>query len=224
MGTRVTSTSSHLEPPSDGLATSSDLPLGDPASFLGMQFSSDPDTLPHDHASVLTPWPSYHNLPSSPTSQRLDYLQYRYARLANNQDAWSPLHVTGMPVNSFHVGIRHLGEAPPMSGLDRRYSTGQQSTPSENDSQYTGIYLSDSGYGTRSCATRSVTTSSQAFEPVNSPSLAPHEPEREDQLPDWDLNVQRSSELVYEVAEGAETPSLVCPDLAYGMKKMYDEG
>ncbi|PLB44724.1 hypothetical protein P170DRAFT_439974 [Aspergillus steynii IBT 23096] len=213
MGTRVTSTSSHLEPPSDGLATSPELPLGDPASFLGVQFSSDPDILPHDHASVLNPWPLHHNLPSSPTSHRFDYLQYRHARLGNNQDAWSPLQVTGMPVNPFHYGIRHLGETPQMGGLDRRYSTGQQSTPSENESQYTGIHPSDSGYGTRSCATRSVTTSSQAFEPAYSPSLAPHEPDPEDQLPDWDLNFQPSGELGYDAVEKIETPSLLCPDV-----------
>ncbi|KAK1139109.1 hypothetical protein N8T08_001295 [Aspergillus melleus] len=194
MGTRVISTSSHSDPSSDGLAAPSDLALGDPTSFLGMQFSSDPDIFPHDHASVLNPWPSHHNLPSSPSSHRFDYLQYRHARLVNNQDAWSPLQVTAMSVNPFQFGLRHFGETTQMGGFDRRYSTGQQSTPSENDSQYTGIRPSDSGYGTHSCASRSITTSSQVFEPAYSPSLAPHELESEDRLPNWDLNVQRYGE------------------------------
>ncbi|KAI9044605.1 putative C2H2 finger domain protein [Aspergillus affinis] len=213
MDTRVTSTSSHPDPSSDGLEASSDLALGDPATLLGMQFSPNPDILPHDHASVLNTWPSYHNLPSSPTSHRFDYLQYRHARLMDNQDAWSPLQMTGMPVNPFQFGIRHHGETPQMGGFDRRYSTGQQSAHSENDSQCTGIRQSDPGYGTHSCASRSVTTSSQAFEAAYSPSLAPHELESEDKLPSWDISVQQYGEQGCEVAERMETSSLVCTDV-----------
>ncbi|KAH8433645.1 putative C2H2 finger domain protein [Aspergillus melleus] len=213
MGTRVISTSSHSDPSSDGLAAPSDLALGDPTSFLGMQFSSDPDIFPHDHASILNPWPSHHNLPSSPSSHRFDYLQYRHARLVNNQDAWSPLQVTAMSVNPIQFDLRHFGETTQMGGFDRRHSTGQQSTPSENDSQYTGIRPSDSGYGTHSCASRSVTTSSQAFEPAYSPSLAPHELESEDRLPNWDLNVQRYGEQGCEVPERIETQPFICSDI-----------
>ncbi|KAL4888699.1 hypothetical protein BDV59DRAFT_136847 [Aspergillus ambiguus] len=181
---------SRVAPSSDGVPPS-DFALGDPASasFLGFQFGPEP-ILPH--------WPPYH--PQS-SSSSVDYPQFRHPRMTNDQDAWNPLQVTGVPTNPPAVPISHLGKSQPVPSLDRRYSIGQYSTPSENGSQYNGIHPSDSGYSSHSCATRSVaTTTSYAIDSACSPCSGPPEQEQDDRASMLDLNP-------------VDQPPLLCPDV-----------
>ncbi|EAU38687.1 predicted protein [Aspergillus terreus NIH2624] len=208
MASRMAPSASQFDPVSSDGVTPSDLALGDPASFLGFQFGPEPTLIPHNHTSILNQWPSYHSQASSPTSQVLEYPQFRHPRLTNDQDAWNPLQVTGVPTNppAFPMAP-HPGKPQPLGGLDRRYSIGQHSTPSENGSQYNSIHPSDSGYSSRSCATRSVTTPSYVMESACSPYLGPHESEQDDRASTLDLNP------VVDPAEHVDMSSLLYHDV-----------
>ncbi|KAF9894221.1 hypothetical protein FE257_007723 [Aspergillus nanangensis] len=208
MGSRIGPVPSQSDLTADGLTTSSELAPGDPASFLGFQFGPEPAVLPHHHASILNQWPLYH--PSSPASQPLDYPHFHHSRLTNDQDAWNPLQVTGVPTNSSAFGMQYLGKPQPMNAFDRRCSTGHHSTPSENGSQCNGIHPSDSGYSSRSCTTRSV-ANSYAFDSAASPYLAPHEYEHDDRASALDL-VSHYTETVLDTTENVDSPML-CHDI-----------
>lgn len=79
---------------------------------------------------------------------------YFYSR--NDQDAWNPLMLTGVPAAS----IAHMNVPVP---ADYCYSHHPYSEPSENGSQHLDSYTSaDSGYGGTSCATQSVVASNYA--------------------------------------------------------------
>ena len=152
--------STHMDISEDGL-TSSEFPLGNPASMLGLQFTPGTAVTPRDHTSVLNnQWLPYHN-PSSTASrsQPLDYFPCPASRLANNQEAWNPLQVTGVPPQSGALGDRSLHRSQPLGDFDVKYPGNPYSPPSDNGSQYTGFVCSDSGYGTKSRTASSVTTS-----------------------------------------------------------------
>ncbi|KAI9934428.1 hypothetical protein ASPWEDRAFT_175157 [Aspergillus wentii DTO 134E9] len=173
METRMVPTPSPVELSSDGLTAPSDLALGDPTSLLGLQFGSDPAAFSRNHTSILGHWLSYNNQsPPSPRTRPLDYPQYHVPRISvsSDQDAWNPLQITGVPAA---FGMQHMGKPSHMGDMDGRYSHYQYSTPSETGSQYNGLQPSDSGYGSKSCATRSV------IDQVCSPKAAPREQEHE---------------------------------------------
>ncbi|KAH3200109.1 hypothetical protein KXW44_009296 [Aspergillus fumigatus] len=202
MGTRVMSNASPDHHPTDGSTSSSHVALGDPASFLGIQFGSDPAVLPHDHSSILHPWlPCGSNHPSpsslSPAPNYLEYYQYHTPQSFNHQDAWNPLQVTGVPLNTSAFNLQPVGKPYQINDyIDRRRSTGQYSTPSENDSQYNGLASGDSGYGSRSCTTRSIAASSFAVDSACSPHLGPHEYELDDRTTTFDLGPSACGEAV----------------------------
>ncbi|KAE8144170.1 hypothetical protein BDV25DRAFT_167505 [Aspergillus avenaceus] len=100
-------TSPQMGFPSDGLMTSSEVALSDPASFLGLQFGPDPAVIPHSHFPLFNQRPSFHRQASSPPP--LDSSQYHPLRLTSHQDAWNPLQVTGVPVNPSAWGIQQPG-------------------------------------------------------------------------------------------------------------------
>ncbi|EAW15108.1 putative C2H2 finger domain protein [Aspergillus clavatus NRRL 1] len=180
MGSRMMPNPSHGDHPADHLTAPSHFALGDPASFLGVQFGSDPAVLPHEPSSILNPWLPYssNHASSSPAPQPLEYYQYHPPRVSNDQDAWNPLQVTGVPMSRASLNLQP-GEKPyPINEyIDRRCSTGQYSDPSESDSQYNGLPSGDSGYGSRSCTTRSIAASSFAVDSACSPHLTSHERE-----------------------------------------------
>ncbi|RHZ72600.1 hypothetical protein CDV55_104191 [Aspergillus turcosus] len=214
MGTRTMPNPSPGDPAIDGSTASSQIALGDPASFLGIQFGSDPAVLPHEHSSILHPWLPYgsnHASPSSlsPAPNYLDYHQYYTPQLLNHQDAWNPLQVTGVPLNPSAFNLQPMGKPYQINDfIDRRCSTGQYSTPSENDSQCNGLASGDSAYGSRSCTTRSIAASSFAVDSACSPHLAPHEHELDDRTSTFDLEPSGYG----EVAEKTEPPNAPCDD------------
>lgn len=210
MGTRAVppSGASQVDLSSDGLSPS-DLTLGDPASFLGFQFASEP-AIPHpSHPSILQPWPLYQKQTSSPLPQLFDASAYPpLTRWRNDQEAWNPLQVTGGPIYpaAFVVPRSHQ-----VYGLDRRSSSGHHSTPSEAGSQYTGIYLSDSGYSTQGCTTRSV-AASYALESACSPFLAPLDHEQDDRVSALDLNTAPYGDTM-DALDRMDSPPLLCQDV-----------
>ncbi|KAF7594265.1 hypothetical protein BBP40_009817 [Aspergillus hancockii] len=205
--------SPQMELSSDGLMTSEYALGGDPASFLGLQFGPDPAVIPHNHLSMLKQWPSYHHQASSPPPQPLDAAQYTHPRFTSNQDAWNPLQVTGVPVSTSAWGFSQASRARQTSELGRKYSTGQYSTTSETGSHLNGFHPSDSGYSSRSCTTRSVTTSSYAIDSASSPHLAPHEHEPEDRTSMLDLGPSHCGDTVVDIMEMVESPSLLSHDV-----------
>ncbi|RHZ51976.1 putative C2H2 finger domain protein [Aspergillus thermomutatus] len=214
MGTRIMPNSSPGDHPIDGSTASSHIALGDPASFLGIQFGADPAVLPHEHSSILHPWLPYgsnHASPSSlsPAPNYLDYHQYHTPQLLHRQDAWNPLQVTGVPFNPSAFNLQPMGKPYQINDyIDRRCSTGQYSTPSENDSQYNGLASGDSGYGSRSCTTRSIAASSFAVDSACSPYLAAHEHELDDGMSTFDLGPSGYG----DVAEKTAPPNASCDD------------
>ncbi|KAF7176563.1 hypothetical protein CNMCM7691_003055 [Aspergillus felis] len=214
MGTRIMPNASPGDHPADGSTASSHIALGDPASFLGIQFGSDPAVLPHEQSSILHPWVpcgSTHASPSSlsPAPNYLDYYRYHTPQLFNHQDAWNPLQVTGVPLNPSAFNLQPMGKPYQINDyIGRRCSTGQYSNPSENDSQYNGLASGDSGYGSRSCTTRSIATSSFAVDSACSPHLGPHECELDDRTSTFDLGPSGYG----EAAERIEQHSAHCDD------------
>lgn len=93
---------------------------------------------------------------------------YHSSRLAADQDAWSPLQVTGVPTNP--SSMSHMNMA---IGDREGYPKHHYRTPSESGSQYMGSWHSeDSGYGgSNSCATHSVVTSSYGVDSMSSPQI-----------------------------------------------------
>jgi hypothetical protein len=191
----------------------SEYALSDPASFLGLQFGPDQAVIPQNHVSMLGQWPAYHHQASSPPPQSLDAAQYHHPRFTSNQDAWNPLQVTGVPVSTSAWGFPQASKAQQSAELGRKYSTGQFSTISEAGSHFNGFHPSDSGYSSRSCTTRSVTTSSYVMDSISSPHLAPHEHEQGDRASTLDLGPSHCGDTVVDVMEMVESPSLLCHDV-----------
>ncbi|KAE8348100.1 hypothetical protein BDV28DRAFT_112961 [Aspergillus coremiiformis] len=196
---QITPTSPQMELASDGFLTS-EYGLSDPAPFLGLQFGPDPAVIPPNQTSILNQWPVHHQASSPPS-------QYHHPRSTSNQDAWSPLQVTGVPVNMAVWGFPNASKPQQISGLGRKYSTGQYSVTSESGSHVSGCHPSDSGYSSRSGTTHSVTTSSYTVDSVSSPHLAPHEPEQEDRALTLDLGPSHGGDTVVEAIEVVESPS-----------------
>ncbi|PYH99519.1 C2H2 type zinc finger domain protein [Aspergillus ellipticus CBS 707.79] len=215
MGTRAPpppsqASSSQAELLPDGL-TPSDVMMGDPASFLGFQFASDPAIPPPTHGSILPPWLPFHTDSSSANPLNLDQPPYPFARLRNEHEAWNPLQLTGLAINNSAYKIPPTARNHPVYGLDRRFSTGHYSTPSEAGSQYTSLHPSDSGYSTRSCATRSV-AASYALDSACSPYLGPLDAEQDDRVSALDLNSAPYGEPI-DPMERMDSPSLLCQDM-----------
>ncbi|KAL4784255.1 hypothetical protein BJX76DRAFT_357217 [Aspergillus varians] len=203
----ISSTPSQAELSPNG--PSSDLTPGDPASFLGFQFGTDPGAPSHNHASFLNQWlpPPKHS--TSPTPQPLDYSHYSSARFMSNQDSWTPLQVTGVPAN-VTFSTRPLGRVQQMGEFDRRCSTGQYSTPSETGSQGNGLHSSDSGYSTRSWTSRSI-AASYAVDSACSPHLAPQDYEQDEKMLPLDIGSAHHGEAM-DIAERPGSPSLFYGD------------
>ncbi|KAJ5092191.1 hypothetical protein NUU61_007061 [Penicillium alfredii] len=142
------------------------MPFTDPANpLLDLQLGAD-------LSSFDTPnQPPFLNSWSSSTDPHpLYYLPCHSTRLAGNQDAWNPLQVTGVPDQS---SLSHMQVPAATGDSDFHFSKYYCSDPSENGSQYMGsLHSTDSGYGTASCATQSVVTSSQGLDSTSSPLIA----------------------------------------------------
>lgn len=139
----------------------------DPASnpLLDLHLGTDLALDAHSHPSFLTQW-------SSSEPQDFYYLNYP-PRLANDQDAWNPVQVTGVPHSS---SVSHMN-APPVGDSDCAFPKPHYSTPSESGSQYKGSFHSaDSGYGSAGCATHSIVASSYTVDSTSSPQIAAQEP------------------------------------------------
>ncbi|KAJ5358634.1 uncharacterized protein N7496_011047 [Penicillium cataractarum] len=98
---------------------------------------------------------------------------YHSSRLAADQDAWSPLQVTGVPTNP--SSMSHMNMA--IGDREGGYAKHHYRTPSDCGSQYMGsLHSGDSGYGgSNSCATHSVVTSSYGVDSMSSPQIGPKE-------------------------------------------------
>lgn len=151
-----------------------DLALNDPTALLGLQLGSDPANFPRGHASLPHWLPSHpHSIPSSSSTTAPDYAPCHVPRRTCNQDVWNPLQVTGVPANPTAWGLQ-----PIPADLHGKYPKCQQSAPSASGSLPRNTHPFDSGYGTQSCTTRSVTNSSYAVDASCSPQLPPrHESE-----------------------------------------------
>ncbi|KAL4883644.1 hypothetical protein BJY04DRAFT_22460 [Aspergillus karnatakaensis] len=196
--------SPHGPPPSD-------LTPGDPASFLGLQFGTDQGVIPHSQASYFNQWLPSAKHSNSPTPQPHDCSNYSSTRFLNNQDSWTPLQVTGVPP-PYALGAlatRPIGRIHQVSGMDRRCSTGH-SDPSETGSQYTGLHSSDSGYSSRSWASRSIATS-YAVDLACSPYLAGQEYEQDEKLLLDTSSIHHSE--VTDVVERSMSPSQLGHDV-----------
>lgn len=106
---------------------------------------------------------------SNQWSERQDVYcpNYSASCFASDQDAWSPLQVTGVPNPS---SVSHTS-VPAMGDPECGFSKPIYGTPSESGSQYMGsLYSADSGYGTHS-----VMRSSYGVDSISSPQIAAQE-------------------------------------------------
>ncbi|KAL2869960.1 putative C2H2 finger domain protein [Aspergillus lucknowensis] len=196
----ITPTPSQAELSPSGPPSSDPTP-GDPASFLGFQFGPFYN---HPPVNQYLPPPKQS---ASPTPQPLDYSHYQSARFMSNQDSWNPLQVTGLPANVSFV-TRPMGRPHQTGGFDRRCSTDQYSTASENGSQYNGIHASDSGYSTRSWTTRSI-AASYVVDSACSPNLGPQDYEQDEKVLPLDISSTHNGDSM-DVADHPESPPLLC--------------
>lgn len=124
--------------------------------ILGIPLVSDS---PGTNAATSNQWPPYHNPPSSSSRSRpLDYLSHHAAHMANQQDAWNPLQVTGVPAQAAGY-VQPFNKSYQGTDIDGRYSSFQHSPTSEIDGKYNTFNSSDSGYGSKSGKASSVATS-----------------------------------------------------------------
>lgn len=133
----------------------------DPASnpLLDLHLGPDLALDAHSHPAFMTQW-------SSSDPQDFYYPHYP-SRLANDQDAWNPVQVTGVPHSS---SMSHMN-APPVGDQDCAFPKPHYSTPSESGSQYMGSFHSaDSGYGSHS-----VVASSYPVDSTSSPQIGAKE-------------------------------------------------
>lgn len=111
--------------------------------------------------------PIFPNQWSSAEPQDVYCANYSSSCHASDQDAWSPLQVTGVPNSS---SVSHMS-VPAMGDPECGFSKPLYSTPSESGSQYMGsFYSADSGYGTHS-----VVLSSYGVDSMSSPQIAAQE-------------------------------------------------
>jgi hypothetical protein len=121
------------------------------------------------HQPAFMGWPSTTSSPAEPNDFYRSY--YHSSRLTADQDAWSPLQVTGVPNPS---PMSHMNMA--VGDREAGFAKHHYRTPSECGSQYMGSFHSgDSGYGSTSCATHSVVTSSYGVDSMSSPQIGPKE-------------------------------------------------
>ncbi|KAJ5577826.1 uncharacterized protein N7459_006790 [Penicillium hispanicum] len=155
----------------DGSHPSSDLSDFRPSSLALSDSASNPLLELHlstDLASLeaRNPPPFLGQWPSTDT-QDFYYAHYPPSRLTADQDAWNPLQVTGVPNPSSvsHMNVSAVGDP------DCGFSKPHYGTPSDSGSQYMGSYSADSGYGSTSCASHSVVTSSHGMDSMSSPQI-----------------------------------------------------
>ncbi|KAF3398248.1 hypothetical protein F1880_005637 [Penicillium rolfsii] len=121
------------------------------------------------HQPAFMGWPSTTSSPAEPHDFYRSY--YHPSRLTADQDAWTPLQVTGVP-NPSTMSHMNMVVGDGEAGFAKHH----YQTPSENGSQHMGSFHSgDSGYGSTSCATHSVVTSSYGVDSMSSPQGGPKE-------------------------------------------------
>lgn len=158
MEARIEPNLSHHELRPDNLSAS-EFALRVQASMLGIQLAPYSAPGPGTHAATSNEWPPKHNPPpSSSTSPPLDYFSPPPTRLANQQDAWNPLQVTGVPTQAAGYA-QQFNRAYQGDDIGSGYSKGQHSPASECDGKYNPFSSSDSGYGSKSGTASSVVTS-----------------------------------------------------------------
>lgn len=159
----------------DNLRANSELALRNSSTLLGLQLSNigpDPTLEIRSNGSILQPWSPFQNL--SPRTSDDTFAPAPATRFSHNdQEAWNPLHVTGVPRNSSVLDFQHPLKRQRANEPDGRFSYYHYGTPSEIGSQFNGFPPSDSGYGTKSCATRSVVSSSFPLDSAASPQNLP---------------------------------------------------
>ncbi|KAL5043186.1 hypothetical protein BDW71DRAFT_188468 [Aspergillus fruticulosus] len=184
---------------------SSDLSIGDPASFLGYQFATDHGAPSQNHGPFLNHWLRPPTQSVSPSPQPLDHFHYSSARFLSDQDSWTPLRITGVPAN-VTFSTRPLEMVQEIGEFDRRCSASHYSEPSETGSQYNGLHSSDSGYSTRSCTTRSI-AASYAVDSACSPRLTPQDYEQDEKIAPLRADFAHHCEPM-DIAERPGSPTL----------------
>ena len=137
----------------------------DSTALLGLQLDYDLANISRSQAS-LPLLSSYPYLIPQTTASAPEYQAYPTPRRPCDQDAWNPLQVLASPPTSTFQ--------PMLPDLSSSYAAYHQSAPSESGSLCQRFRTSDSGYGTQSWTTRSVTASSYAVDPSCSPKLTSH--------------------------------------------------
>lgn len=176
-----------IDHPPDNLRANSELTLRNSSSLLGLQLpNTEPDLALEirPSGSLLHSWSPFQNL--SPRTSDDTFAPETATRFPpNDQEAWNPLHVTGVPPHPSVLDYQHHPAKPRQANEpDARFSYYPYGTPSEIGSQFNGFAPpppSDSGYGSKSCATRSVVSSSFPLDSAASPQHLPlHESSRFD--------------------------------------------
>ncbi|PYH46664.1 putative C2H2 finger domain protein [Aspergillus saccharolyticus JOP 1030-1] len=209
-GSRAMPRSSHKGAFSCNGPTLPEICLDDSASFTGVSFDSKSALHQHNPSPMFDPCFAVSNPALSPSAQDIDFSQYSLARFSADQDAWTPLKLTGLTANVGTLMCPPMGTSHYWSGLDRRLSTGHYSTPSEADSQQTSLHPSESGYSTQSGATRSVATP-YPVDSACSPYSGPFELEQDEGISVLDLNTGPNDNSI-DALERMQSPSLICPE------------
>ncbi|KAL2004973.1 hypothetical protein VTN00DRAFT_2823 [Thermoascus crustaceus] len=161
----------------DNLRANSEITLRNSSSLLGLQLPNmepDPALEIRPSGPLLQSWLPFQNL--SPRTSDDTFAPETAARFPHNdQEAWNPLHVTGVPPHSSVLDYpHHPAKHQRANEPDARFSYYPYGTPSEIGSQFNGFAPpSDSGYGSKSCATRSVVSSSFPLDSAPSPQHLP---------------------------------------------------
>lgn len=148
-----------MDPPPDGIR---DISGFSPKSSASPLFSQLQNPMPNsvdsrNHASILPSWPKNSAASFPSYTARLPY---------SNQDAWSPFRITGAAPNASVIGSHGLYKQQNRDP-QRRYPYYPFGSSADPEIQFHGFAPSDSGYGTKSSATRSVISS---FCPMDSVS------------------------------------------------------
>ncbi|GAD92671.1 predicted protein [Paecilomyces variotii No. 5] len=157
MDTRMGPPAVPMHPSSDNIRDISTLDSKSSVSLFDPQLqNSIPDSGDSRNQSILPPWSPYQSL--SPKNTGIPFPAYAEKASYSNQDVWSPLHLTGLPANPSFMGPRNNYKQD-VNIAHRALSCYQYGTSTDPGIQFRDFPPSDSGYGTKSCTTRSVISS-----------------------------------------------------------------